>query len=344
MPGMPYPSLRGVVAVMIVTNAACVVYTSDFQMSDTDASATSSASDPAGAASDLSGATSEDPSGTTADPSSATADPSSATSDPSSSTTALTSSGTGESSATTTGSSSDVTTATTGGDATGTTTGSLPECDGYMGQATPEQTAITPQGDDEAEQLALEASGEIVAPPALFDRIVGDLIEIRAAHPEVALIEARADEAYDRISIRFTEAGAAQIADKTYHAWDCPNALYDVEAIMGPKNDFVTLVFDGLYMLPLIYSDYLALDEVLKIFPISTLDGDDVCAALVGEDILYIFDHGYGDCPEGCTAHDYWGFTVDADANVTPLGTFSTMDGVMAPAWLMNAGACKQWL
>ena len=270
-----------------------------------------------------------------------TATPTPGSTAPSTSTTAL---DTGESSATTTGSSGDVTTATTSDDITGTTTGSPPECDGFVGLVTPEQTAITPQGDDEAEQLALEASGEIVAPPALFDRIVGDLIEIRAAHPEVALIEARADEAYDRISIRFTEAGAAQIADKTYHAWDCPNALYDVESIMGPKSNFVTLGFDGLYMLPLIYGDYLALDEVVKIFPVPELDGDDVCAELVGEEILYIFDHGYGDCPEGCTAHDYWGFTVDADANVTPLGTFSTMDGVMAPAWLMNAGACKQWL
>lgn len=306
---------------------------------DTESSATSDATTSAGT---LSTTTSTTDASTTDEPSTSTSGDTSvdtAGTDPTT--------GTGTTTSTTTsGSSGDATTTedSTTSDTDGTGGGLPPECEGYVGQVTPEEAALTPQGDDEAEGLAIEASGEIVAPVQLTKRIAGDLAALRAANPEIAGIDALLSPAKHYFYVRFTPAAIAQIKNDTYHAWDCPNALYGatVKQIVGDV--FVALTVDGLYDLEQVAADYLALDEVVKTSPLWELDGSDVCAAIAGEAMLYIFDDGYGDCQDGCIAHVYTGFLVDAEGDATALGTYATEQDMNAPMWFTDAGECTQWL
>lgn len=252
----------------------------------------------------------------------------------------------GESSGSTTAS-QDTSTSDDGADS-GSSTGTTlpPDCSDYMGRATPEQTAMTPLADPEAELLAIEASGEIVAAPALHDRIAAELAAIRADAPGLAAIEAWPSWSPSSIVVSLDEEGAAAQAAGTYHAWDCPNALYHViEVEPGGLFGSITLRFAGLYDVQQVIEDYLVVEHVVHAEIDGAIgDASDVCLSIAGELHTYIFDDARGDCPAGCTEHVYTGFTVAPDGTITALGSFDPELTMPAPAWFEDADTCTAWL
>jgi hypothetical protein len=223
---------------------------------------------------------------------------------------------------------------------------SPPDCSDYMGSATPEQTATTPLANAEAELLAIEASGEIVAPPALHDRVVTELAAIRTDEPGLLAIEASPTWPPSSIVVSLDEEGAAAYDAGTYHGWDCPNALYDVTET-DDSGLFGTIIvqFDGLYDVRQVIEDYMVLEHVVYAeTDLIAGDSSDVCLSIDGDVHTYIFDDARGDCPAGCTEHVYTGFTVALDGTITPLGSFDPALPMPAPAWFEDADSCTMWL
>lgn len=234
-----------------------------------------------------------------------------------------------------------------GADTSGSTGAvSPPDCSDYVGRATPEETALTPQPNAEAELLAIEASGEIVAPLALHDRAVAELAAIRADAPGLADIEAWPNWSPSAIVVSLDEEGAAEYDAGTYHGWDCPNALYHVTAIEpGGLFGSTTLRFAGLYDVQQVIEDYLVVEHVVHAeIDVAGGDTSDVCLSIEGDLHTYIFDDARGDCPAGCTEHLYTGFTVALDGTITALGSFDPALPMPAPAWFEDAASCTMWL
>ncbi|MCH9684200.1 MAG: hypothetical protein K0V04_22395 [Deltaproteobacteria bacterium] len=235
-------------------------------------------------------------------------------------------------------------------DSTGTGPGLPPvDCSDFVGQATPEQVAMTPREDEEAEQLALEASGEVVAPQDIYARTVADLQTIRDDAPTLTKVHARPNWALDALWVALTPSALDALNMGTYQGWDCPNALYGVQSV-DPEvlADTSEIRYPGRFNPELIVADYEALDTVLDASPvIGGGDGNDVCLAVDGDVHTYIFDQGRGDCPAGCTEHLYSGFTIDGRGSLDSLGTYEITDEdplPPPPEWFTAAADCTMWL
>jgi hypothetical protein len=118
---------------------------------------------------------------------------------------------------------------------------------------------------------------------------------------------------WNRVRVTFTEVGQDQIRAGSYDAWACLNWWYRVSEIDTEyiSLSWVDLTFDGYYNLPLVLEEYAALAEVqgVRVLPWG-LHATDICISFAGEVSTYLFWHGLGDCPSGCTDEEYWGFRV----------------------------------
>jgi hypothetical protein len=222
--------------------------------------------------------------------------------------------------------------------------GGTGSCADYGGLATPGEIAQSPFPNAEAEVLAIEASGEVVAPMQAYTRIVGDLAAIRASNPAVRDIRAQGSWVPDELIIGFDEQGKAAVAAGTYADWDCPNALYGMSSIESHAL-FVLLHYDHMFNAPLLTAAYAVLPHVTYAEPNGIFgDGDDVCVSFNGQTYSYVFDAGSGDCLAGCIDHTYWGFsTSGTPGEITSLGTWSKASG-NPPPWFMALNACTKWL
>jgi hypothetical protein len=236
----------------------------------------------------------------------------------------------------------------TGGAGTGATGGGgsgTGACDGYVGQATIAEIGLSPFADEEAEMLAIEASGKLVAPEHVYQRILSDLAMIRAQSPEVQGIQAMQSWALDEMLMGFDQVGLAGVQDGTYTDWDCANAHYGFTG-KQVQSFYVLVQFGHRFNVPLLASEYKLFPHVEYAEPNGLFgDGNDVCVSIENETKYnYVFDAGSGDCPAGCIQHMYWGFSTDGTpVKVTPLGSFANDQGV-PPGWFGALGACTQWL
>jgi len=252
--------------------------------------------------------------------------------------------------ATTTGSggSGGATTGTGGAGATGGSTGTAGggACDDYQGQATATEIALSPFANKEAEILALEATGKLIAPQHAYERILADLALIRSQHPQVQNAGAMASWPTDQLLMGFDAEGMTAVQNGTYADWDCPNALYGVTS--KDVTSFVNLHFSHRFNIPLLAAEYAALPHVEYAEPNGFAgDGSDVCASIEGGTTYhYVFDIASGDCQAGCINHEYWGFTTtkDSPSTATALGTFKNDIPGQPPAWYTALGACTKWL
>jgi hypothetical protein len=205
-------------------------------------------------------------------------------------------------------------------------------------------TAQTPRADAEAEQLALEATGAIVAPQQVYDRIICELARIRQAYPEVAQLVARPSWISENVLIGFDEQGAAEVRRGTYHAWDVLNERFGL-AETELSGDLAALTFEGRFYSPLVAEAYATLPHVRYAEPNFTVgDGDDACLEIAGDTHFFVFVDGDGDCLAGCLENTYWGFAVDAEGRITALGSWTDNYESPPPEWLESSAACSAWL
>jgi hypothetical protein len=215
-------------------------------------------------------------------------------------------------------------------------------CEGYQGQADAADIAQSPRADAEAEVLAIEASGRLVAPQSIYDRIVSDLAAIRLGHPQVAGIKARPSWRPVHLLVGFDAEGKAAVDAETYRAWDCANARYGLVRRRA-SSTYVLLESPHRFHAALLAQEYGRLPHVDYAEPDAAGgDGDDLCVSTDGDTYHYVIQTGSGDCPSGCTAHTTWGFTTrGAPVEITEEPSFK--DGP-PPAWFTALADCTSWL
>jgi len=139
---------------------------------------------------------------------------------------------------------------TTGsGAAGGSTTTGTGACDAFQGQATAAEIGLSPFANKEAEILALEASGKLIAPQHVYERILADLTLIRAQNAPLQNLGASPSWAPDQLIVGFDAEGMTAVQAGTYTDWDCPNALYGVTS--KDVTSFVNLHFSHRFNTPL---------------------------------------------------------------------------------------------
>ncbi len=219
--------------------------------------------------------------------------------------------------------------------------------------------ALTPRANFDAEYLAMEASGEMVAPQQLYERVVTELAMIREQNSEVngeencdltALncpITVRTDWSSDEpLVVGFDEEGQTKIESDTYTDWNELNQFFRMNPIQTILNSsFVILGSDAVVNIEKLSQEYAKLSHITSADP-NYLAGDsnDICLSIEGEVHSYIFNEGFGDCPSGCISETYYGFSIDADGNLTQLGTWSNSESSEEPEWFRNLTACREGL
>lgn len=196
-----------------------------------------------------------------------------------------------------------------------------------------------------AKYLAMEASGQVIAPETLYQRIDAELTGLRSAF--------RAETNHDaqpcytnRILVWFNN----EIADLTEYS-DYNTALLATEGVSNLNGGAVILHFDSTLDMRWVANEYSKLHGIEQAEPDSfATDGNDICLEVLDDDRhLYIFDNAGGDCTSGCFGHQYHGFTVDADGNTLSLGSYATGSlqtnpGQEQPQWWANAKQCRNFL
>lgn len=138
-------------------------------------------------------------------------------------------------------------------------------CDTFAGlpDIVPESVADTPRVNDVAEEVALFASGELIAPEELYHRVVDDLEGIHASFP--GFTDVRPIRCYvpNSLIIRFDTETFEQVRSWNYDAWDELNGV--LRASVNNIHDsfgWVSLAFVGRYNGPRIGAEYSALPGV----------------------------------------------------------------------------------
>jgi len=206
-------------------------------------------------------------------------------------------------------------------------------CEDYEGLATPEEVAATPRADAEVEVLALRAGDVLLASDDVYARVARDLAAIRADYTDVASITARMRANPSSVLVLFDDATIDDVEAGTYTAWDCPNALYGATDIGDPVFNGVTIRFEGRFEPEILGTEYATLPGVTSAgASVGIGDGDDISIDVEGDTYSWIFSQGSGDCQAGCINHDYWGFTTNADGDITYEGT--SVDDSLDRGWL----------
>jgi len=189
-------------------------------------------------------------------------------------------------------------------------------------------TAVKPaptKQEIEAQLLAIEATGSLVAAPDLAARVAEELGAIRLNFPKVEGVRARPRWEPTSLLVAFVPDPQvrAKVLARTYGAWDAANRTYEVREIdtrMLQSGDLgiVILRFSQAINAPKVAGEYSALPGVTYAEPDGSAgDGPDICLAMRGTAHYYVFDQAAGDCPAGCLEHEYTAFKVEP--NQAPL-------------------------
>lgn len=231
----------------------------------------------------------------------------------------------------------------TGGGGSGGSSGAAQSCAEYTPQATPAEIASTPRPDEAAELLTLEASGTLVAPGPLYQRVAADMAAIKAQEPFV-IKKPLTDVPLDHLRIEFDFEGWTSVVKDKPFSWDCPNKAYGGSFEINYQWQFANVTFgQKRYRGELLEKEYALLAHVTKVSrELMFQDGPDACLEIEGEQHSYIFDDASGDCPAGCINHTYTGFRSLPGAIPTKLGTYDKQGP--EPAWFTALSDCRSRL
>jgi hypothetical protein len=161
----------------------------------------------------------------------------------------------------------------------------------------------------EATVLGLELSGELVAPVSVVSQIAQDLAIIREAHPAVAEITAYPSWAPGMLLVSFTEPAWVEYLAGSYAGLDSLNGEYGM--VVAHQYLYVRMILlesQECYNPTVLADAYSTLGGVQNAYVNGTMGGDDdITCMQLGQ---YTFEHGYGDCDNGCAYTHYWDFSV----------------------------------
>lgn len=212
-----------------------------------------------------------------------------------------------------------------GGEAGEAAAGAANDC--IVALPSPELIASTPRGDTNLELLALRLSTGVVAEQDVYERVVRDVAAIRAEDPSLAEIGYYPRQHDGRSLFLALDFDAfASIQNDRYHDWDCLNDAYVVEkqelSDAQQFAPFVELTLKGIYDLKAVALDYAELPGITGATPnVSGGDGPTLCVTREADDVWqWVVDRASGDCLGGCTSHEYFHFTTQADGELVSHG------------------------
>lgn len=197
--------------------------------------------------------------------------------------------------------------------------GSGSPCTGYTGLATRRELAASPRENTDAELLALEGSGALVAPTAVYERVVRDLATIRRVWPEVSDIRVAPLAAPGSLLLAFDDVGFAMVTAGTYHGWDCANAYYDVSPdwFRSEVQKLAGVETPHRLAPKQLAAVYSSLPHITGVHLNARMGGSSTIQLVIDGDFYrYTFDRGSGDCPAGCIDHEYTRFVSDGEGDV----------------------------
>ena len=172
------------------------------------------------------------------------------------------------------------------------------------------------RGNQEAELLAMDLSGELRAPDFEYERILGDLALIRAAEPDTTTVIDDPDYVPDQMLVGMVDGMPTA-------GFDALNDYYLVTDV-NVQSFFTLVTFCDNLNITVLAAEYAALPEVSYGEPnwfIGTDDDIDVWVMLddLPEELVlrYEIDDGFLDCFDGCDCHRVWVFDVNQAGKVT---------------------------
>ncbi|MEO8900445.1 MAG: hypothetical protein ABI627_02875 [Polyangiaceae bacterium] len=197
-----------------------------------------------------------------------------------------------------------------------------------LGLASAEEIAATPRADINLELLALQLSpGHFIADPSIYDRVVRDVTAIRVADPAIADIGFFASTDGRGIYLDIDDDTFAEMQQGTYHAWDCLNETYGKTGLnLGTPNpqfpNSGTITLKGIYDIPQLVPLYAELKGIKSAGQNydGIGDGPTICVTPSPTVWHYVFDRAGGDCPAGCTTHEYHHFSTSLAGDIESLG------------------------
>ena len=196
------------------------------------------------------------------------------------------------------------------------------------GLASTAEIAATPRADTNLELLALSLSpGRFIADQGVYDRVVRDVTAIRVADPSIADIDFFASTDGRGISFdNIDDDTFTEMQQGTYHAWDCLNQTYVKTGLdLGTPNpkfpNFGTITLKGIYDIPQLvplYAELKGINSAGQNYGVG--DGPTICVTQSPTVWHYVFDRAGGDCPAGCTTHEYHHFSTSLAGDIQSLG------------------------
>jgi hypothetical protein len=173
-------------------------------------------------------------------------------------------------------------------------------------------TCQTACAHDDAVVLALEVSGELVAPPDLVARISSGLATIRTEFPVVGDFHVAPDWVPGQILCSLTPEGVELYHNGQFQEFDELNDLYGPVQVDELDEDFLSLMFQVPYHPILLAWIYHELSHMRAVGPNVTwqLGGTDITAEDIGPyTSTYTFETEW-DCFDWCEHEHTWVFQV----------------------------------
>lgn len=169
----------------------------------------------------------------------------------------------------------------------------------------------------EANLLALDASGQLLAPTCLTQKLAKELKAIRAAYPAVSSIVYRPPWSPGVLIAKLSDKQLEKIRRQYGEVTSSP--LFD---------DYKTLKFKTQYN-PVVLGKELTSKKLVDYAEPDSIVGGGPSIQYNLQTGVYTFGQGWGDCQAGCINNHYWEFIVIGNRAIlveeygSPLGTGS---------------------
>lgn len=216
----------------------------------------------------------------------------------------------------------------------------LVSCSNPFNPLNNQDTELTPEGDEEAELIALCLSGELSAPDDLYNRVLRDLAVIRVRfgdeYESIQSIRFRPPWVVGCIIMSFNDSTADEVANGEYHAWDELNQKYQVTEIdtSSIRYKWIVLYFKDKLHPRRLSELYGALPGVRYAEPNHIFgDSPNVYPRQTRLGITYLFRNAWGDLPSGALCNEYWYFTVYEWIQAIFIGHWDPYRDPKEPGW-----------
>jgi hypothetical protein len=206
----------------------------------------------------------------------------------------------------------------------------------------------TPRENQEAEEIALLLSTELVAPQRLYEHVLDDLTRLRAEYEDVLPVDSIGFRPRCRpgsVEVEVNEETIEALRQSSSTGLDSLNAYYGISAVDTASIRYVPILvlnFNGRLHPKRLAEAYATSPSVRSAWPLFVLgDGSTVYPLQLPEGRGYLFRKAWGDCTAGCIYELYWYFKSTDDA-IAFVGEWDPRRAPQ-PKWWPEASEAIAW-